>query len=68
MLSNKALRAIILDEYGRLDTVSNWDGDGICRNCGNIQSSVELDAEHYTCDECGASEVFGIDLIVLMVF
>lgn len=64
-LSNKQLMAHILAEYGELDAAMDDTDDGICHNCGHIQSNVEPDARNYKCDECGGYMVFGIEDTVL---
>lgn len=34
-------------------------GEGFCLVCGNVQGGCEPDARKYTCDVCGAQEVYG---------
>lgn len=38
---------------------------GVCRLCGSIQFECEPDARHYTCEDCGAEEVFGIEELLM---
>ena len=36
--------------------------DGFCFNCGEITfGGHEPDAEHYTCENCGENQSFGIE-------
>jgi Zn finger protein HypA/HybF involved in hydrogenase expression len=40
---------------------------GICRACGATAYGVEPDARRYECEECGASEVYGAEELLIMV-
>lgn len=52
-LSRKEIIAVLLAKYGDLALALVDDTDeGICLNCGHIQSSVEPDARCYPCEEC----------------
>ena len=64
-LSNKQLMVHILDEYGELDAAMDDTNDGICRNCGHVQSNVEPDARNYACESCKKDMVFGIEETVM---
>lgn len=64
-LSNKQLMAHLLAEYGELDAAMDDTDDGICHNCGHIQSNVEPDARNYKCENCGDNAVFGIEQTVI---
>jgi hypothetical protein len=50
------------DEYQEMDEC----GGGFCLSCGEQAYEVEPDARNYTCDECGATEVFGASELLLM--
>lgn len=66
MLTNKQIIAHLLDEYGSRDSAMfDSTGDGICLECGNIQSGVEPDAEGYHCNECNADAVCGIEGVII---
>ena len=39
---------------------------GICLSCGYFQGEVEPDAECYTCEDCGADEVYGLEQALLI--
>lgn len=43
------------------------DNPGFCRSCGEEADGCEPDARNYTCEACGASEVFGASELLLMV-
>ena len=41
--------------------------NGGCLGCGEIQyGEVEPDARKYTCESCGAAEVYGLEELVIM--
>ena len=44
------------------------NNDGYCANCQDITNigGVEPDAENYECEMCGQSEVYGIEIALLM--
>ena len=42
------------------------DMGGFCRACGAEAYSVEPDARKYTCESCGAKQVYGAEELVLM--
>jgi hypothetical protein len=65
-LSNKEIRAILIAEYGDLSSALVDDiDDGICHNCGHIQSGVEPDACCYPCEECKEDTVFGVEETII---
>ncbi len=65
-LTHKEIIALLLSEYGNLDLALIDDSyEGICHNCGYIQSSVEPDARCYTCEECKKDTVFGVEETIL---
>ena len=39
---------------------------GRCRACGAESSCTEPDARNYTCESCGAKEVFGLEELLIM--
>lgn len=61
-LSRKEIVAVLLAAYGDLALALADDTDeGICHNCGHIQSGVEPDACCYPCEECKEDTVFGVE-------
>jgi len=44
------------------------DGTGFCVRCGEYTSGVEPDAAKYTCESCGQSSVYGIEILALRGF
>lgn len=57
--------AAAMDEF--LDESAYSDGtDGICLECGEVQSGCEPDARGYVCECCGAPRVFGMEEAILM--
>ena len=53
-----------------LDTVMAMveedNGGGICTACDEVTYGVEPDAEGLECDSCGALEVCGADMYILL--
>ncbi len=45
--------------------VEDDDGTGFCLKCNEEASGVEPDARNYTCEACGANQVFGAEEILL---
>jgi hypothetical protein len=43
------------------------DNPGFCLICGEEADSCEPDARNYTCENCGAKQVFGAQEILLMM-
>lgn len=41
--------------------MTTLDNPGFCLVCGDEATSVEPDARNYTCEACGAEQVFGSD-------
>jgi hypothetical protein len=66
MLTPKEIVTELVSEYGSLEAAM-FDGetDGICHNCGNIQSGVEPDARMYRCENCGKYEVYGVEETII---
>lgn len=65
-LSRKEIVAVLLAEYGDLALALADDADeGICHNCGHIQSGVEPDARCYLCEECKEDTVFGVEETII---
>lgn len=44
----------------------DYANEGFCIACGAEASGVEPDARNYKCEECYASQVFGIQELLLM--
>jgi len=42
------------------------NGGGFCLDCGIEAFGIEPDARNYTCDDCEADEVFGIEELLMM--
>lgn len=40
--------------------------EGRCVGCGAIAYDCEPDARKYTCEECGESQVFGVEELLIM--
>ena len=40
------------------------DNPGFCLVCGDEDFECEPDARNYTCDNCGAKQVFGADELI----
>jgi len=49
------------DEYWEL----REESAGFCLDCGTEASECEPDAREYTCEECGAAQVFGIEELMM---
>lgn len=65
-LTRKEITAALLAAYGDLSrAVDNDLDDGICHNCGHIQSGVEPDARCYPCEECEQDTVFGVEETII---
>lgn len=43
------------------------DNPGFCLICGNEAEGIEPDAENYTCEACGAEQVFGSEQLMLVI-
>jgi hypothetical protein len=66
MLTLKEIVAELVSEYGSLEAAMlDGETDGICRNCGNIQSGVEPDARMYRCENCGEDKVYGLEETII---
>ena len=39
---------------------------GVCLRCGCVQDGCEPDARNYLCEDCGCSEVFGVEEALIM--
>jgi hypothetical protein len=39
---------------------------GLCRSCEAERECTEPDAENYTCEACGADDVFGCEQLLIM--
>lgn len=49
-----------------MEAVEEDDNIGFCCECGAEAYHVEPDAEHYTCEECGADKVYGAEQLLLL--
>jgi hypothetical protein len=45
--------------------MTGLDNPGLCIMCGHEQDGCEPDARNYTCEACGAEQVFGADELLL---
>jgi len=57
--------AAILDAVER--RMTDLDNPGFCLICGNEAEGVEPDARNYTCEACGAEQVFGAEELMLVI-
>jgi hypothetical protein len=69
-LTPKEITAIIVSEYGSVydameESMYGDISEGICLNCGHIQSGVEPDAEGYRCEQCGDPAVNGLETVIM---
>ena len=69
-LTLKEITAVIISEYGCLEDAMKESlcgnaPEGICLNCGHIQSGVEPDAEGYRCEQCGDLAVSGLENVIM---
>jgi hypothetical protein len=56
---------VILEACDRHAT--SLDDPGFCLICGNEASGVEPDAQNYTCETCGAEQVFGAEELLIVI-
>lgn len=47
--------------------MTDLDNPGFCLVCGNEQGECEPDAQNYTCESCGAEQVFGADELLMVI-
>jgi hypothetical protein len=47
--------------------MTTLDNPGFCLICGCEHEGVEPDARNYTCESCGAEQVFGADELLLSI-
>ena len=65
-ITHKEITAVLLAAYGSLDRVLEMDlNDGVCLNCGHIQSGVEPDARCCSCEACKEDTVFGVEETII---
>lgn len=65
-LTHKEITATLLAAYGDLSRAVNNDlDDGICHNCGHIQSGAGFGARYYLCEVCKQDTVFGVEETIL---
>ena len=55
---------ITIDESEYKEACDNYQG--ICLACEELQDECEPDAENYTCESCGADQVYGIEQALLI--
>lgn len=48
-----------------IDAVSEDDGIGFCKACGEEQFGCEPDARNYECESCGENQVFGAEELLI---
>lgn len=48
------------------ERLTSLENPGICLACGNQQEGCEPDARQYTCEQCGAPQVYGAEEILVM--
>lgn len=66
MLDKDELIELIENEYGSIeDAFYENTQEGICYNCGYIQSNVEPDACECLCENCESYAIFGIEEAIL---
>jgi hypothetical protein len=46
---------------------TSLDNPGFCLICGNESDGCEPDARNYTCEACGAEQVFGSDELLMEI-
>jgi hypothetical protein len=46
---------------------SGLDDPGFCLVCGLECGGVEPDARNYTCESCGAEQVFGVEELLMVI-
>lgn len=49
-----------------MEAVESGEYVGFCRACGEQADGVEPDAERYTCESCGAAQVYGAEQLLIM--
>ncbi len=65
-ITHKEITAVLLAAYGSLDRVLEMDlNDGVCHNCGHIQSGIEPDARCCSCEACKEDTVFGVEETII---
>ena len=55
-----------IDVDAVIDAIEQDDNLGFCLHCGAQAYGCEPDARNYTCDECGADQVFGAEEVLMM--
>jgi hypothetical protein len=56
---------VTLDDV--MEAIREDDNSGFCLACGEQAYGVEPDARQYTCESCGAPQVYGAEEILIMV-
>jgi DNA-directed RNA polymerase subunit RPC12/RpoP len=51
-----------------MDAIEEDGYIGFCLECGEEAAMIEPDARNYTCENCGAAQVFGAEEILLSQF
>jgi len=65
-LWNKELTPDVIMEACERET-TGLDNPGFCLICGNEQDGCEPDAQNYTCESCGAQQVFGASELLMAI-
>lgn len=47
--------------------LTSLDNPGFCLACGEEASGCEPDAQQYKCENCGAYEVYGAEILLLRI-
>lgn len=49
-----------------MEAIESGEYAGFCLACGAEAYGVEPDARRYTCEECGAKQVYGAEELLIM--
>lgn len=50
-----------------MEAVESDDSIGFCRSCGAEHYGIEPDARRYECEECGLTQVYGAEELLMMM-
>lgn len=70
MLERKHWHKSLTDEViseAAAGRIGSLDDPGFCLVCGGEAMGVEPDACNYTCEACGAEQVFGADELLMAI-
>jgi hypothetical protein len=60
-------RPAVLQSFADLAEIAETDNDaGFCIACGELAEGIEPDAHRYTCECCGAREVYGAEQLIML--